>query len=55
MTAPRLAVITPTTLRVFEGRKFLAEYAIQGELTVEDVEAARMADNPLVLTQEVKS
>lgn len=52
---PRLAVIAPKTLRVFEGRKFLAEYSIEGELSAEDVEAARTAANPLELTQENKS
>lgn len=49
---PRLAVITAKTLRVFEGRTFLAEYAIQGELSAADVEAARIADNPLELTED---
>ena len=52
---PRLAVITAKTVRVFEGRKFLAEYLVQGELSAEDIEAARTSDNPLALTKEDQS
>lgn len=52
---PRLAVITSKTLRVFEGRKFLAEYQIDGELTAEDVEAVRITDNPFTTVQENQS
>lgn len=53
--SPRLAVITPTTVRVFEGRKFLAEYKVLGDLSVGDVEAARTATDALELTQENQS
>ena len=51
-TPPRLVVITSTKLRVFEGRKFLAEYAVLGEFDAADVEAVRLTDNPFQLTQE---
>lgn len=40
---PRLVVITPKTARVFEGKKFLAEYQITGPFTSEDIEMIRTA------------
>ena len=50
-TPPRFVVITFSSLRVFEGRKFLAEYAVLGEIDAFDVEAVRLADNPMQFNQ----
>ena len=55
MVNSRFVVITPTLLRVFDGRKFIAEYKVCGEFDAIDVETIRVADNPLMPTQESKS
>lgn len=54
MTNSRFVVISPTTLRVFEGRKFLAEYKVLGEFDAADIEAVRVADDPFTAVQESK-
>ena len=54
-TPPRLVVITPSSLRVFEGRKFLAEYAVLGEIDALDVETVRVSNNPFEITTGVKT
>lgn len=52
-TLPRFVVIAANTLRVFEGRRFLAEYAVLGEFDAADIEFVRLTDNPFQLTQEI--
>lgn len=54
MTNSRFVVITPTLLRVFDGRKFMAEYKVLGEFDAADIEAVRIADNPFEITKESK-
>lgn len=39
----RLAVISKSTVRIFEGKKFLAEYSVHGRLSAEDIETVRTA------------
>lgn len=41
---PRLVVLTPVTARVFEGKKFLAEYIVTGPCSAAEVEEIRIAD-----------
>ena len=55
MTNTRFVVITPTLLRVFDGRKFVAEYKVLDEFDAADVEAVRVANNPFEITKEIKT
>ena len=54
MTNSRFVVITPSLLRVFDGRKFVAEYKVLGEFDAIDVETIRVANNALEITTGVK-
>lgn len=49
MTDPnkRLVVLTPDAARVFEGKKCVAHFKIDGPITSEDVEEIRTADYAL--------
>lgn len=47
MTSPTLVVISATHAVVYQGRKPVATYAVTSPLSVEDIEAIRIADLPL--------